>query len=124
MTEEATPFGGENIPFNELKIPQESKPLPVGPKNKLLVPVLLGIIIVLLLSILFLFISEWQKPRPVVLPSPTSIIVSPSPEATASSLSISERLTGLDNQLEKVDLAQTEITFPYLDFNLDFGKKN
>ena len=126
MNEEMTPFGAENLPFRELEKPiepaKETTP-PVGPRPLFIT--LLAVIILLLLIIAFLLISKKQTPMVQVSPSPSVVISLPSPMATesASPKSIEERLTLLEEKLKAVDLQQTELSFPLLDFSFNFGKK-
>ncbi len=130
MSEEVSPFGGENLPLKELKI----QSMPVAPKiivpvkkdqTKIMLFALVAIIILLLVVIILLVVSRLQQRQPVLLPSPTAVLFSPSPTATGGALpkTVIERLDTLEKQLTNVDLRQTELSFPLLDFSFNTGKE-
>lgn len=122
--EELTPFGGENLPFKEIK--EESVPKTIKiTNNKFLLMVFGGIIFVLVLVIALLLINQIRfRFQPPASPVPAPVMFSPSPAATSgANNSIGERLDLLEKKLKEVDLQQTEYAFPLLDFSFSFGQK-
>lgn len=125
MTEVISPFGADNLPLRELKKQTQPKTgFPAYKKNKLLITALAIIIFFLLIVILLLLLKKPQV-LPSLPPSPSPVLVSPSPVATESALpkSLPERLESLEKQLKEVDLSQTRLSFPILDFNVNFEQK-
>lgn len=126
MSESIAPFGGDNIPLKELK--KEKRKIEMIKKTKPKISfAVIGMAVViafLLMIIVLLLIAGGEKP-PLPEPSPVPIVPSPIPTATTSALpkSVAERLEKLEKGLNEVDLYQTELTFPLLDFNLNFSKE-
>lgn len=122
--EELTPFGGENLPFKEIK--EESVPKTIKTINNKFLLIVSGVIIIVLVLVIALLVINQIKPRfyTQASPLPTPVIFSPSPAATSSaSNSIDERLNLLEKKLKEVNLQQTEYSFPLLDFSFSSGQK-
>jgi flagellar basal body-associated protein FliL len=128
MIEETMPFGGENLSLKELKkekMPSpkkntdgrpESKPLTI--LNLLIAVIIILVLIIALLATLFVF----KSPKTLPTPSPVIIISSPTATSTAIPKSVNQRLDELETNLKKVDIEQTEYSFPLIDFKLEFNK--
>ena len=128
------PISGEEVPLRELSPEQEVKPQPPqspktivkqskwGKKTRF---ILIGLIIVLLVIIgvlVVVMLKIWQNKQAIPIESPPPVMTSPSPEATTSALSkdIEKRWKGLQNQVQGIDLHETDLAFPVLDFNIKF----
>jgi hypothetical protein len=94
---------------------------PETKKNKFLLFGLIGalVVIVLLVAVLAMIFLRPKEvvPEPSVSPSP-----SPASEATASGLpkNIGERRDALEKQLQALDLQEINLSFPILDFKIEF----
>src|SRR5258708_35118193 len=101
---------------------------PAQRKMAVIAAILFGVVfILLLLSLLF-----GKKPRtPVLLPTPTPISVSPTPEiilnaskyaTDAGVLKIEADLKNIQNQLNSTDIRQSDLSLPNLDYNINFNQ--
>lgn len=122
---ETPPMGGENIPFNELKteVPSVNEIDVKAPKknNKMLVGLIILLTILLLTFILLFFVPK--KQIILLIPSP---FVSPSslPEASnINGLNLKERINTLENSLKNLDLEESKLQPPVLDYQLRFQLK-
>ena len=126
MSDAIAPFGGDNIPLKELKKEKRKIEMIKKTKPKISFAVIsMAVVIAFLLVIIVLLLTAGGKKSPLPEPSPVPIAPSPIPTATTSALpkSVAERLDKLEKGLNEVDLYQTDLTFPLLDFNLNFSKK-
>ena len=126
MSEPIAPFGGDNIPLKELKKEKQRTEMIKKTKPKVsFVVIAMAVIIVFLLMIVILLLTAGKKKEPLPTPSPVPIAPSPMPVATTSALpkSVAERLNKLEKGLNEVDLYQTDLSFPLLDFNMSFSKE-
>jgi len=121
------PFGADNLPINELKKEQLApKPAPVEKKNKLVILFFCLVIVVLVMVIGVLVSQMNKKPVEVVVsPSPSLLLLSPSPSSSASAefSSIGDRIDALEENLKNLDLDQTKLLFPLVNYSIDFGQK-
>jgi len=126
------PISGENVPFKELPAEQPKvTPEPVEPivqpgtaPEKRMKLTIVGLAIALLIVLALLgavLVSSRSKKTVKPLPSPTPI-VAPTPEATSSGLpkNIQDRRDALEKQINNLDLQETDLAFPALDFNVNF----
>ena len=126
MSDAIAPFSGDNIPLKELK--KEKRKIEMAKKTKPKISpavIAMAVVIAFLLMIITLLLITSGKKPPAPQPSPIPIMPSPSPVSTTSALpkSVGERLEKLEKGLNEVDLYQTELSFPLLDFNLNFEKQ-
>ncbi|OGD63439.1 hypothetical protein A2160_03175 [Candidatus Beckwithbacteria bacterium RBG_13_42_9] len=128
------PMGGENVPFKELKperpvvssaqgepsqAPPTKKP---GPGKEKILIIGLAIALILVVVVLIAFVISSRSPKAeVILPSPSP---SPSPMAVATSsglpANIRERRDTLEKQINDLDLQETDLAFPAVDFKIVF----
>ena len=122
------PMSGEDqAPFREMAAEQpEPAPKPEdvsapAKKPKLLLFSLGGAVVVIIILVAILIMVFMRSPETPPSPSP-SPLPSPSLEATVSGLpkNIGERRDTLEGQLQKLDLQETDLSFPILDFELKF----
>lgn len=122
------PMSGEDqAPFRELETelpeaePKMGSQQPETKKNKLLVFGLIGAlaVIVLLVAVLAMIFLRPQEAVPEPSPSPSP---SPISEATASGLpkNIGERRDALEKQLQNLDLQEINLSFPIIDFEIEY----
>ncbi len=124
---EVIPFGGENLPVKELKKQapaKEEKEIVPKKKTKLLLFVLIGVIVFLLLIIVLLLFGK-KEVKPLPSPTPSAVLLSPSPQATPSAFpkTLSEKIEDLEKKLKETQLHKTDLAFPILDFNFNFEQK-
>lgn len=124
MTEEleAPPMSGDNLPLKELK-PEETKEELEKKKSKKIS--LKVILLIILFSILLGIGISWlieKRRKSAVLPSPSPAEPSPSvtvlPSPTAEDLE--GRINNFKKNLDEVDLKETSLNFPDLDFDIRF----
>lgn len=132
---ETPPMSGENVPFKEME--EEHPPAPVQQeaaektlaavdhkkikKLKLMMIATVAIFAIVIIVLLTLLLKPKPAPSlPPPLPSP-----SPTPTATPSAVgrNVVERIEALEKQIEALDFTETDLSFPILDFNINFEKK-
>jgi len=126
------PMSGENVPFKEME--EEHPPAPPEPKGveetpkpvnlKRLKIMMIGLVFLfaIIIIILLAFLLK-PKPEPAPLPSP---LPSPPPIQTATRSAVGrnvvERIEALEIQVDSLDLSETDLAFPILDFEINFDK--
>ena len=127
----APPMSGEDqVPFREMVAEQvEPEPgkepaaadKPPVKKDRIFLFGLIGalVIIVILVIVLIVVFVQPQESAPPPEPSPSP---SPVAEATASGLprNIGERRENLEKQLRNLDLEEINLSFPIIDFEIEF----
>ena len=124
---------GTEVPFKELSV-EKPEPSPsveektvldqnkAVKKNKVII-IFLAIVLVIVLGLLLtLAVKYYFQPQEEVKPSPTPKAV-PSPVATGSgelTKAILERRNELEDQIRAVDLEETDLIFPSIDFDIKF----
>jgi len=85
------------------------------------------LIIVVLVAVIGVLVAKMnQKPVEVLVsPSPSLLLLSPSPSSSASAdfSSIGDRIDALEKNLKNLDLDQTKLLFPLINYSIDFGQK-
>ena len=125
---------GAKVPFKELSAERPESSLSAEEKaaldqnkavkkNKVII-ILLAIVLVIVLGLLLTLAIKFYfyQPQEEVKPSPTSRAVA-SPEATGSgelSKAVLERRNELEKQIREVDLEETDLIFPSIDFDIKF----
>jgi len=132
----APPMSGENVPFKEMEEehppapPAESEGLEKTPKpvdrkkiKRLKMMMVVSIVFFAIIIILLVAFLLKPKPEPAPLPSPSP---SPSPIVTATPSAVGknvvERIEALEKQVDALDLSETDLAFPILDFEINFDK--
>lgn len=118
-------------------IPEEEYPVKKEVKKidsfTVIVVILLSIILFILIFSLISYFTSINRPKEknenikptitIIKPSPT-LIIKPSSWATNGAvLKIDEELKNQGVNLNSIDLNETVLTFPSLDFNINFEKK-
>lgn len=125
---------GDQVPFKELVPEQQEirKEMETEKalkdrlkKNKLILFLLLMFLVIALglLSYLLITTLSSQPKEKVFTPSPIPKVASPTPVATTSGELIKRvryRREALEESIRNLDLHETEITFPSLDFQIKF----
>lgn len=125
---------GEQIPFKELNPEQsqtEVQPAVAGPetgkkemvkKNRIIV--ILGIVLVIAVAVLIFLLTVVLRPKKAEQIKPTPMPqASPILEATPSGeliKNVIERRNKLKDLVENLDLEEIDLTFPSLDFDIDY----
>jgi hypothetical protein len=136
---EAPPIGGENIPFKEQKADAPNIPQVQGEeggqhKNKDQKNILTGkgskknLFIIILTALLFLLFGLFLglifkgNREPAVLPSPSVILPSSNPEEASFSqqADLEKRLESFNQDLSKLDLEESLLNLPAVDYEIRF----
>jgi|GEM_PF-5997184 len=118
-------------------IPEEEYPVKKEVKKidsfTVIVVILLSIILFILIFSLISYFTSINRPKEknenikptitIIKPSPT-LVIKPSSWATDSAiLKLEEKINSQGESLNSIDLNETVLTFPSLDFNINFEKK-
>lgn len=122
MSETLSPFGGDNLPFRELPadVAREVSP----PNKKIIIAAVSGGLFILLIVVL-IFLAPKNQPEPVVVaspPVPSPLVSSPSASDSADFSGVASRLEKLEDNLKALDLSQSQLQFPLIDFKFNFEK--
>ncbi len=128
---EAPPIGGENVPFKEMQAdkpePEQAQDSVAGqiPSQKQGKKIWLIVVLVAFFCLtlgLFLGLMFKGQKKPLVSPSPSPAEVSPSPlpSLAAPQVNLEERVSDFKRNLQEVDLEESLLNPPEVDFNIRF----
>jgi len=127
---EAPPMSADNLPLKELKPEPEIKDIaaekiaknPLNNKMKLFLGLMMALILLIGIAVGISFRGKAQKE--IVKPSPSPLSTSPSPTSSLMpELTLKGRIDVLGKNLRDIDLKETNLIPPILDFKLRFEAK-
>lgn len=127
---EAPPMSADNLPLKELKSETEIKDIaaekiaknPMNNKMKLFLGLIM--VLILLIGIVIGIFFRGKAKKVIVEPSPSSLSASPSPiSSLMPELTLKGRIDVLEKNLRDIDLKETNLIPPILDFKLRFEAK-